>query len=267
MLEIALAARRTRKGELVWGLPKGALEEGETPEQAGDPGDARGNRTGGRRRSPAGGHPLLLRLGRGSHPQAGAHVPDACGRRRRVHPRRRDGRGPMVPRLRSRQACGLPGRAPDAGAGPGDAAMIDLRGGSVWCGSRQRPGPLTTAEIVLGITIGLVAGALRDCSVWAAGSSPLPPSTGCSTDRRSSRCNAVARDLPDGDRRRLHLLPRGTTRRARRSVDLGARRPRVGRGRAAGRAGRRPLAARRDRTSAGLAGGACRPGALRRRGV
>jgi 8-oxo-dGTP pyrophosphatase MutT (NUDIX family) len=33
-LEIALAARRTRKGELVWGLPKGALEEGETPEQA-----------------------------------------------------------------------------------------------------------------------------------------------------------------------------------------------------------------------------------------
>lgn len=34
VLEIALAARRTRKGELVWGLPKGALEDGETPEQA-----------------------------------------------------------------------------------------------------------------------------------------------------------------------------------------------------------------------------------------
>jgi len=33
-LEIVLAARRTRKGELVWGLPKGAIEAGETPEEA-----------------------------------------------------------------------------------------------------------------------------------------------------------------------------------------------------------------------------------------
>lgn len=32
--EICLAARRTRKGELAWGLPKGALEPNETPEQA-----------------------------------------------------------------------------------------------------------------------------------------------------------------------------------------------------------------------------------------
>mgnify|MGYP003345610373 CR=1 FL=1 len=28
-VELALAARRTRKGELVWGLAKGGLEEGE----------------------------------------------------------------------------------------------------------------------------------------------------------------------------------------------------------------------------------------------
>jgi 8-oxo-dGTP pyrophosphatase MutT (NUDIX family) len=33
-LQIALAARRTRKGELVWGLPKGAIEEGESAEDA-----------------------------------------------------------------------------------------------------------------------------------------------------------------------------------------------------------------------------------------
>jgi len=32
--EIALAARRTRKGELVWGLPKGQIEREESPEQA-----------------------------------------------------------------------------------------------------------------------------------------------------------------------------------------------------------------------------------------
>ncbi|HLB61907.1 MAG TPA: NUDIX hydrolase [Actinomycetota bacterium] len=33
-IEIALAARRTRKGELVWGLPKGQIEPGESPQEA-----------------------------------------------------------------------------------------------------------------------------------------------------------------------------------------------------------------------------------------
>ena len=33
-IEIALAARRTRRGELAWGLAKGAIEPGETEEQA-----------------------------------------------------------------------------------------------------------------------------------------------------------------------------------------------------------------------------------------
>lgn len=33
-IEIALAARRTRKGDLVWGLPKGGIDEGETYEAA-----------------------------------------------------------------------------------------------------------------------------------------------------------------------------------------------------------------------------------------
>lgn len=33
-VEMALAARRTRRGELAWGLPKGAIEPGETEEQA-----------------------------------------------------------------------------------------------------------------------------------------------------------------------------------------------------------------------------------------
>ena len=32
--EICLAARRTRRGELAWGLPKGAVEPDETPEIA-----------------------------------------------------------------------------------------------------------------------------------------------------------------------------------------------------------------------------------------
>ena len=32
--EILLASRRTRKGDLVWGLPKGLVEEGESPEEA-----------------------------------------------------------------------------------------------------------------------------------------------------------------------------------------------------------------------------------------
>ena len=32
--EVALAARRTRSGELAWGLPKGMVEEGESPEDA-----------------------------------------------------------------------------------------------------------------------------------------------------------------------------------------------------------------------------------------
>jgi 8-oxo-dGTP pyrophosphatase MutT (NUDIX family) len=30
--EVLLASRRTRKGDLVWGLPKGLVEEGESPE-------------------------------------------------------------------------------------------------------------------------------------------------------------------------------------------------------------------------------------------
>ena len=33
-IEIALAARRTRRGELAWGLPKGMIEPDETEEQA-----------------------------------------------------------------------------------------------------------------------------------------------------------------------------------------------------------------------------------------
>lgn len=33
-IEICLAARRTRRGDLVWGLPKGAIEPDETPEAA-----------------------------------------------------------------------------------------------------------------------------------------------------------------------------------------------------------------------------------------
>ena len=32
--EILLASRRTRRGELVWGLPKGVVEKGESPEDA-----------------------------------------------------------------------------------------------------------------------------------------------------------------------------------------------------------------------------------------
>lgn len=31
--EVALAARRTKKGDLAWGLPKGLVERGETPDQ------------------------------------------------------------------------------------------------------------------------------------------------------------------------------------------------------------------------------------------
>lgn len=33
-VEVALAARRTRRGQLAWGLPKGAIEEGEDKEDA-----------------------------------------------------------------------------------------------------------------------------------------------------------------------------------------------------------------------------------------
>jgi 8-oxo-dGTP pyrophosphatase MutT (NUDIX family) len=33
-VQIALAARRTRRGDLVWGLPKGEIEPGETAEDA-----------------------------------------------------------------------------------------------------------------------------------------------------------------------------------------------------------------------------------------
>ncbi|HEY7755346.1 MAG TPA: NUDIX hydrolase [Actinomycetota bacterium] len=33
-LEVCLAARRTRRGELAWGLPKGAVEPDESPEEA-----------------------------------------------------------------------------------------------------------------------------------------------------------------------------------------------------------------------------------------
>lgn len=33
-VEIVLAARRTRRGDLAWGLPKGLVEPDETPEQA-----------------------------------------------------------------------------------------------------------------------------------------------------------------------------------------------------------------------------------------
>jgi 8-oxo-dGTP pyrophosphatase MutT (NUDIX family) len=34
MIELALAARRTRRGELAWGLPKGIIEPDESDEQA-----------------------------------------------------------------------------------------------------------------------------------------------------------------------------------------------------------------------------------------
>jgi 8-oxo-dGTP pyrophosphatase MutT (NUDIX family) len=33
-VEVALAARRTRRGDLAWGLPKGLVEPGERPEDA-----------------------------------------------------------------------------------------------------------------------------------------------------------------------------------------------------------------------------------------
>lgn len=33
-VDVALAARRTRNGDLAWGLPKGLVEEGEAPEEA-----------------------------------------------------------------------------------------------------------------------------------------------------------------------------------------------------------------------------------------
>jgi 8-oxo-dGTP pyrophosphatase MutT (NUDIX family) len=33
-VQVALAARRTRRGDLVWGLPKGGVEPDETPESA-----------------------------------------------------------------------------------------------------------------------------------------------------------------------------------------------------------------------------------------
>jgi 8-oxo-dGTP pyrophosphatase MutT (NUDIX family) len=33
-IEVALASRRTRAGDLVWGLPKGVVEDGERPEEA-----------------------------------------------------------------------------------------------------------------------------------------------------------------------------------------------------------------------------------------
>jgi len=33
-VEVVLAARRTRRGDLAWGLPKGMVEPDETPEQA-----------------------------------------------------------------------------------------------------------------------------------------------------------------------------------------------------------------------------------------
>jgi 8-oxo-dGTP pyrophosphatase MutT (NUDIX family) len=33
-IDLALAARRTRRGQLAWGLAKGAIEEGESDEQA-----------------------------------------------------------------------------------------------------------------------------------------------------------------------------------------------------------------------------------------
>jgi len=33
-VEVVLAARRTRRGDLAWGLPKGLVEPDETPEQA-----------------------------------------------------------------------------------------------------------------------------------------------------------------------------------------------------------------------------------------
>ena len=33
-VEVVLAARRTRKGDLAWGLPKGLVEPGEQPDQA-----------------------------------------------------------------------------------------------------------------------------------------------------------------------------------------------------------------------------------------
>lgn len=34
VIEVALAAHRTRRGELAWGLPKGEIEPDETAEQA-----------------------------------------------------------------------------------------------------------------------------------------------------------------------------------------------------------------------------------------
>lgn len=33
-MDVALASRRTRKGDLAWGLPKGLVERGEAPEEA-----------------------------------------------------------------------------------------------------------------------------------------------------------------------------------------------------------------------------------------
>ena len=98
----ALIARTDRHGRLLWSLPKGHIEAGETAEQAAvreveeetgiagdDPRRARHHRLLVRRRGPA-------------HPQDGAALPDARGRRRAVRRRRRGHRGRLGAAARDR---------------------------------------------------------------------------------------------------------------------------------------------------------------------
>ena len=140
-IEIALAARRTRRGDLVWGLAKGAIEPGESAESAAvrevleetglhadvedDLGEIRYNYVweGVRVRKTV--HFFLMRTTGG----------DVRGSRRG------DGRRALVPARRRRPDRRVQGRA----RGPG---------------ARRRAPDVTPAQAALGVVVGFLAGVL-----------------------------------------------------------------------------------------------------------
>ena len=113
----ALIGRTDRHGRLLWSLPKGHIEAGETAEQAAVREVEEETGIAGDDRRRARHHRLLVRRRGPPHPQDRAALPDARDRRRAVRRRRRGHRGRLgaAPRDRARSwptptsaACSTP---------------------------------------------------------------------------------------------------------------------------------------------------------------
>ena len=225
-IEVVLASRRTRRGDLAWGLAKGGIEAGRVARRRRGARGPRGDRIHGRDRVLARRDALLLRLGGDPDPQDRALLPDAMHRWRPRRSRRRDGGGPLVPPGTRAQAGRVP-RASERCSGGRPSSSHES--------SRRSGDPtMTPFEALLGFAIGLVAGVLSGL-FGVGGGIVMTPGLQVMRGRRADRGarDPAAGDPADGAHRRPHLPQGGRDRRAGGRLDDRPRGARVDLGRLA----------------------------------